>query len=286
VDDEETKMKVVVVIPAWNESKSIYQIVKKCRQHADEVMVCDDGSTDHTYLMAAKAGATVFAHKDNLGYGHTLRDLFTRAFVFNPDIIVTVDGDGQHDPSDIPRFVEAIRGGADVAAGARTERDSMTRRVGSQILDVFAGSDDSQCGFRAYRASIIPKVLPSEMGMGAGAEILQKAKEAGLEIARVPVYIAENDEHSQNAVSQGLEVMLSSVKVRAIKHPLVTFGIPGLAFLLCACGFLYWSLELFVTTKSLPFGPTLAAIATGAIGLGLMGMAALIWIMVTVVRMD
>jgi hypothetical protein len=277
-------MRVVVVIPAFNESRNIYQVVKKCRQQAENVIVCDDGSEDHTYLMAAKAGASVFAHQTNLGYGKTLRDLFTDALRFNPEVVVTVDGDGQHDPSDIPRFIEAIGGGADIAAGTRTERDSAVRRIGSQVLDAFAGADDSQCGFRAYRASAIPKILPSEMGMGAGAEILQKAKDAGLRIAKVPIYVAENDEHSQSTVTHGLEALLSSVKVRAIRHPLVIFGIPGVLFTLAAMGFLYWSLEILKETGALPFGPTLAAIATGALGVGLMGLATLIWVMVSIVR--
>src|SRR5688500_18714550 len=118
--ESERHAKILVCIPAYNEEKNIGNIVRKARNHADEVIVCNDGSTDNTAKFALQEGASVINHTKNYGYGKTIRTLFQEALERKADIIVTIDSDGQHDPEQIPIVVEPIlKNGFDIVIGSR-----------------------------------------------------------------------------------------------------------------------------------------------------------------------
>src|ERR1035437_8320354 len=94
---------VMVGIPCYNEEVAIGSLVLRASQYADQVVVLDDGSTDKTAEVARFAGARVLVHKVNMGKGAALRDLFEYATEAGFDILVIIDGDGQHNPDDIPK---------------------------------------------------------------------------------------------------------------------------------------------------------------------------------------
>ena len=100
--------KILVCIPAFNEAKTIAEIIMKSKKYADEVIVYDDGSTDDTYEVAKSAGATVIRNPENKGYGVAIRSLFQAAKEQDADIMVTLDSDGQHDPDQIPQVIEPL----------------------------------------------------------------------------------------------------------------------------------------------------------------------------------
>ena len=119
-DDINTHPKIIVCIPAYNEEKNIASIVQRARNHADEVIVCDDGSSDNTAKFAKQEGAFVINHPKNSGYGKTVRTLFQSALERMADVIVTLDSDGQHDPEQIPSVIEPIlKNGFDIVIGSR-----------------------------------------------------------------------------------------------------------------------------------------------------------------------
>jgi glycosyltransferase involved in cell wall biosynthesis len=93
---------VVVGIPAFNEERAIARIIIEAQKFADAVVVCDDGSSDLTANIAERLGAEVARHPQNMGYGAAIKTLFQRALDFGADVLVTLDGDGQHDASEIP----------------------------------------------------------------------------------------------------------------------------------------------------------------------------------------
>lgn len=247
--------RIAVVIPAFNEEQAIASVVLTAKKFADLVIVCDDGSQDMTGEIAKKLGAEVVAHRRNSGYGTALASLFTRARELGADIVVTFDGDGQHDA----RFVSAVTapiidGEADVVIGSRFKSDSMNttpswRRLGIGMINAVVRGvsgerySDTQSGMRAYRATILKRLYPSETGMGASAEILVRASKEGLRVKEVGVPIFyENEKSSQNPISQWLDVVGAALKQASLRHPLRFYGIPGGLFVLIGLIFGAWTL--------------------------------------------
>ena len=156
---------VVVGIPCYNEEVAIGSLVLRASQYADQVVVLDDGSTDKTAEVARFAGARVLVHEVNMGKGAALRDLFQYATQSGFGIIVIIDGDGQHNPDDIPKLVgpllrdeaDIINGSRDLSGGAGST--PRYRRFGQMVLDKvihFGLSDDvtitdTQSGFQVQR---------------------------------------------------------------------------------------------------------------------------------------
>jgi len=161
-------MSILVCIPAYNEGKVIDGVIKKCFKFADHVVVCDDGSTDDTYEVADAAGAHVIRHSTNIGKGEALRTLFKFALHSKDDIIVTIDGDGQFLPEEIPKLVSNIKQKkSDIVIGYRFDDATDMpnyRRFGNKILDKMANMAtqisvrDTQSGYRAYSKDVIGKL--------------------------------------------------------------------------------------------------------------------------------
>ena len=103
------KKKIFAIIPAHNEEKHIGKVVWKAKKYVDEVIVVDDGSKDKTKKSAEKSGAIVLRHVVNLGKGASLKTGCEYAIKHNADIIITIDADGQHDPKEIPKFLESLK---------------------------------------------------------------------------------------------------------------------------------------------------------------------------------
>ena len=128
----------IACIPAYNEENSIASVVTKSIPHVDRVIVCDDGSTDNTAKMAREAGAVVIS-QTNQGYGAAIASLFDYSRKENAQIMITLDGDGQHNPDQIPLLIDAITThNVDVAIGSRFLDDSTKatryRKAGIKII--------------------------------------------------------------------------------------------------------------------------------------------------------
>lgn len=120
---------MVTGIPAFNEEKNIAGVILQAQKHSDLVMVCDDGSSDLTGEIAEKLGAYVIRHKRNMGYGASIRTLFQEAKMLGADVLVTLDGDSQHDPREIPLLVETLKHGRmDVVIGSRFLKGGAPKR--------------------------------------------------------------------------------------------------------------------------------------------------------------
>ena len=119
-ENKPSKPVVVAAIPAYNEEKTIARVVLQAQRHVDSVLVCDDGSEDLTTEIAERLGATVMRHERNLGKGAALKSLFEMALEVNADVVVTLDADGKHNPSEIPLFIsQVLDGDADIVLGSR-----------------------------------------------------------------------------------------------------------------------------------------------------------------------
>jgi glycosyltransferase involved in cell wall biosynthesis len=213
---------IVICIPAFNEETMIGGIVSRSKTYGTQVVVCDDGSADDTASEASKNGATVTTHLRNLGKGAALKTLLQEASKFHPDIIVTLDGDGQHDPSDIPLLTRPVLDGlADVVVGCRFNGKNQIpfyRRFGNYLLNLItnwsAGTSirDTQSGFRAYSSRVIPAISIGENGMGVDSEILIELARMGFKIEERDITVTYGgDTSTLNPVSHIIRVVWSIV---------------------------------------------------------------------------
>ena len=256
-------MKTIAAIPCYNEGLAIGSVALKASRHVDEVLVVDDGSIDDTVEVAEAAGATVVAHDENKGYGAAIRSCFTYAKANNADIMVILDGDGQHDASKIPDFVHALTtNGADIVIGSRfLEKNSGIPRyriAGMKVLNLstrVAGNiktTDSQSGYRAYSRRAIEKITVTNPDMGAGSEILTQIKDYDLNVVEIPItarYDIENTS-TKNPVAHGVGVLNSLIGLIAEKRPLWYIGLPGFITFLIGVFFGILLLQLYNQTRS------------------------------------
>ena len=120
----------MIVVPAYNEEAHIASVVRRSKPFGAVVLVVDDGSADRTVSLARQAGADVIVHETNQGNGGALATGFAEAEHRGVAWVVTLDGDGQHDPAEIPRFLAAAAvTGADIVIGSRTGDLSTMPRV-------------------------------------------------------------------------------------------------------------------------------------------------------------
>ena len=280
----------VACIPAYNVGNMIYDVVNQSKRYVDMVIVCDDGSTDKTIQQASLAGAVVISHEKNLGKGAALKSLFDYCLKINADIIVTIDGDGQFLPEEIPKMIEPIlENSVDVVIGNRYSDDSEMptyRKTGNKILDKISklASDlpfnDTQSGFRAYSKNTLKTIHFSSTGFGVDSEILIDASQAGLKIFEVDVkviYDTGEKTSTKNPISHTGEVITSVVEQVALRHPLKYLGIPGFLLLILGSVFAIYVISLFNETRyfSIPF--TLLTLGSIIIGLVLILMAVVLF---------
>lgn len=194
---------IIALIPAYNEARYIADVVRRTLAHAP-VVVIDDGSTDGSGAAAALAGAKVLAHTVNQGKGKALNTGFNYAVQRGVVAAITLDADGQHDPDEIPLFIEAFRAGqGDIIIGQRTFAQMPTKsqfgnRVGTFLLGLAMGQPvpDNQSGYRLLSRAVMARVRPSTTRFEAEVEILLRAQLAGFHLAWVPIKTIYNDKKS------------------------------------------------------------------------------------------
>ena len=282
-------------IPAYNEEDTIQKIITKSLPHVDRVVVCDDGSTDNTAKIARDAGAIVIS-QSNQGYGAAISSLFDYSRKENAQIMVTLDGDGQHNPDQIPLLIDAITAhNVDVAIGSRflddTTQASGYRKTGIKIITSASNYgtnfkiSDSQSGFRAYSKDAIDAIHPTEQGMSVSTEILLKISNKGLSVAEVPITISyQGDTSEQHSVTHGVGVLANTIKYVSIKHPLQFYGIPGLTLIIAGLVLGGLFLDRYLNDQVVFYGSLLGSIILFLLGAILSVTAIILFSMANLIR--
>jgi glycosyltransferase involved in cell wall biosynthesis len=272
---------VMVGIPCYNEEVAIGSLVVRASQYADRVVVLDDGSTDKTAEVARLAGADVLVHSANCGKGAALRDLFKYATQYSVDILVILDGDGQHDPDDIPKLVQPLmRDEADIVNGSRylnggRRETPRYRRFGQVVLDKFTrlgfsrdvNVTDTQSGFRAFsmKAARVFKFGTEQMAIDS--EMLMDASKAGLRIKEVDVNVRYDVGHSSaHPVTHGLQVLVEVLRNIEFKKPLLAFTVPGLIFIGIGIALAVYAVQGFYAWGRIPNGPAILMLLLVIVG--------------------
>ncbi len=232
-EEVEDVVRVVAVIPCHNEAQNVADVVFVANKLIGLVIVADDSSDDATRDEAEGAGAAyVVRHFGKRGAGANTQTGVDVALALDCDIIVTLDGDGQHDPKEILGVVEPlVQGVADVVVGSRFIKGHggtipRYRSFGIKVITWLynVGSQqkltDAQCCFRAYSRESLEKIGITETGFSFSIETLVKARRLGLRIVEVPVNVLYHKQFSQNSslnpIRHGLGVALGVVKWRIL----------------------------------------------------------------------
>jgi len=268
--DKPSKLRVIAGIPAYNESKYVGTIVLSTRQYVDEVIVVDDGSTDNTVEIARLAGAEVVQHPRNRGYGAAIQTILEEARKRDPDILVILDADAQHNPKEIPNLLKPISEGYDLVIGSRKKqanRIPLYRRVGQRLIsrsvNVLANDQltDSECGFRAFSRKAIATLNLRENGMAISAETVAEAARRNLKIAEIPISVTYNkDSSTLNPVTHGLGVLTKIVVMISERKPLFFFGLAGAIFIIVGLIAGIFALRLYSNSGIVSVGWTLISI--------------------------
>jgi glycosyltransferase involved in cell wall biosynthesis len=193
-------MRWLTAIPVYNEAAHIRDVLSEVRRYSPEILVVNDGSTDDTpKLLAAETGVSVLTHAQNRGYGSALTSAFNHALEHEFDFLVTMDCDGQHEPSRVPVLLDALCG-VDIVSGSRYLRDfrqdtpapgdrrrinaiitrQINERWGLNLTDAF-------CGFKAYRRKALSKLRITERGWGMPLQLWVQSARLGLRLREIGV---------------------------------------------------------------------------------------------------
>ena len=207
--------KILLAIPLYNEEKHINAILNEVSKYIDDVLVVDDGSTDGSKLILAKRkNIYVISYPCNRGYGQTIINAFDFAIGSGYDWIITIDCDLQHEPAQIPHFIDVIKKdhndiiyGSDIISGSRYLQSSPKsgdgppedrRKINKEITRLVNEKlnlpiTDAFCGFKAHRVKSVQKMRLGEVGYAVPLEFWVQCAAMRLRVKEIPVSLIYND---------------------------------------------------------------------------------------------
>jgi len=271
---------VVVGVPAFNEAETIGPVVRAVSEHADAVLVVDDGSTDDTVQRAREAGAWVVTHEQNRGYGAALKRIFDITNQWQIDKLVVVDGDGQHDPGDIPHLLKRLDDGHNVVIGSRFASETsstvpLLRRVGLVVINTLTNIvlqslngqrwlSDTQSGFRGYDSAAIECLTEGDRlgdGMAISIDSLFRLSQTDMTICEIATEIDYDVENASthHPVVHGTALVNNLIRIVETERPITFVGVPGFVSLLVGLGFGYWTVIDYIRTPDFALGLSVTA---------------------------
>lgn len=271
----------IALIPAFNEVRFIGSVILRAQAHVERVLVVDDGSTDGTARVASSAGAEVLTLPHNTGKANAVSEGMRCVRGWQPTAVVLLDGDGQHDPDQIPSVLAPIENGeADLVIGSRfsgRKNDIPRWRIFGQhaltlATNVASGITvrDSQSGFRAFSPRIISHLDFSTEGFSLESEMQFIARRHDLTLVEVPISTIYQDRPKRNPITHGLQVLNGILRLIGQNRPLLFLGVPGLSLLVMGLLMGVWVVRIYDRTFQLAVGYALISVLLcimGGIGL-------------------
>jgi glycosyltransferase involved in cell wall biosynthesis len=204
--------RLAAIIPALNESKNIELVVRLACSRAQAIVI-DDGSSDDTAERARRAGAYVVIHRFNKGYDAALetgiRTAIDQGFIY----AVTIDADGQHDPSLLDRFGEELEAGAHMVIGERDFTQRWSETIFSRVSRHLWKVNDPLCGMKGYNLRILSNTKKINTYDSIGTELIIRGIKAGLKIKQIPVHTSprEGDSRFGSGINANLKIIKSLI---------------------------------------------------------------------------
>jgi glycosyltransferase involved in cell wall biosynthesis len=214
--NESPRLKVIAVVPAYNESKRIASVLQEVKKYTDKVVVVNDGSTDDTALIARESEVHVIDLKENKGAGNATRIGCLEAIRLGAGIILTIDADGQHDPREIPNLLQPLLyEDVQVVFGGRPRNPSMPieNRLGNHLLSktssVLLGVTilDTLTGFRAFHAAVFEGVVWKSNRYSFVSEMVFRMAKNKLRFKEVPVSTIYHDNKKGMRKRDGIKTL-------------------------------------------------------------------------------
>lgn len=213
---------IFVIIPAYNEAARIGAVLEGVKKYCRNIIVVDDGSDDETSEVAKRHKVIALRHRVNLGKGAALKTGAEAALKLGARILVFMDADGQHQAEDIPHFIQGIKKGYDLVIGMRhlNRRMPFSMRVGNKIFSKLIyyfynfNLPDTQCGFRALRALVYPKIQWMAQGYEVETEMLLSALRKKLRCAAIPIQAIYYDSYKGTTIIDGFKVLAKIIEKR------------------------------------------------------------------------
>lgn len=210
-----------VVVAAYNEEKYLGDVLQETKKICKDIIVVDDGSSDKTADIAEKAGVVVVRHTKNKGKGVAVKTGCAHALKKGFDEIILMDADGQHDPKDIPRFLEALKD-KDIVFGYRryTKEMPVVFRFGNWCINMACWMlfglklHDTQCGYRAFRSDVYEKIKWKACRYSMESEMIANAGKARLRYTEIPIKTVYNDHRKGTTVLDGIKIVLDMIRMR------------------------------------------------------------------------
>ncbi len=236
---------ITVIIPAYNETESIGEVICRIKETIDcDIVVVDDGSTDDTSIVATQAGARVVKHKKNRGLTQALKSGIRTGLESGAKILINIDADGQYLPEDIPKLIQPIVDGeADLVLGSRLageiEEMPALKKIGNRmftyLIRLLTGFPftDTQTGFRAFTREFAYDLF-FQGKYTYTQDMLIQAVERGYSIKEIPIFFAKRKHGESRLIANPFAYAFKafSIVLRTYRdfHPLKVFGLLGFLF--------------------------------------------------------
>lgn len=207
------RSKIGLVIPAYNEANTIFDVVKAASKYGQPIVV-NDCSNDDTATLAEKAGAIVVNHNTNLGYDGALNSGFTRAAKIRCQFVITLDADGQHNPHLIQKFINELDKGADIVLGVRSSKPRISEHLFALFTKAKFGIKDPLCGMKGYQIEVYDSLGHFDSYRSIGTELMLFAAQQKLSIVQVPFIVGERQDAPRfgNLVKANFKILRAMVK--------------------------------------------------------------------------
>jgi len=202
------KHQVAIIIPAFNEENTIFDVVQSVRRYG-VVIVVNDASTDKTQVMAEKAGAITIMHENNQGYDGALNSGFSKADELNCYMVITFDADGQHDANLLEEYIQLIDSGFQVVIGNRDKFQRVAEYIFSWVARLKWGIVDPLCGMKAYHIDVYKNLGHFDSYNSIGTELSIFASKSSTSIAQLPIMINKRVDKPRfgNRISSNIRIL-------------------------------------------------------------------------------